>query len=54
MHTKFWLENLTKGGYFRDLHTNTGIKLKGMLNKQDVKTWDGFNWLTIEYNGELM
>lgn len=38
---------------FRDLHTNTGIKLKRMINTQNVKTWDGLHQMTIAYNGEL-
>jgi hypothetical protein len=54
MHTKYWLENLMKTDHFRDLHTNTGITLKGMINTQNVKTWDVFHRMTIEYNGELI
>jgi hypothetical protein len=41
----------------RPLQTSTyitGIKLKWMINTQNVKTWDGFHPMTIEYNGELI
>jgi hypothetical protein len=54
MHAKFWLENLMKTDHFRDLNTNNGIKLNGMLKKQNVEVWDGFHWMTTEYNGGLM
>jgi len=54
MHTKCWLENLMKTDHFGELHTNTGVKLKGMVNTQNVKTWDRLHRMTTEYNGELI
>jgi hypothetical protein len=54
MHTKCWLENLTKTDHFGDLHTNIGVKLKGMIYTQNVKTWDRFHRMTIVYNEELV
>ena len=39
-----------KTDHFGDLHTNIGVK----INTQNVKTWNRFHWMTIEYNAELI
>jgi hypothetical protein len=50
MHTNFWSENL-KVHYLGDLDVGEGIILKETSQKQSVRMWNGYTWLSIGTSG---
>jgi hypothetical protein len=54
MHTKFWLENLSRKGQLIDLDTDERIILKLILKKQGLKMETEFKQIRIGSNDELL
>ena len=50
VHVGFWWGNLEERNHLEDLSVDGSIILKWTLNKEGVRVWAGFNWLTIGAN----
>jgi hypothetical protein len=50
---QFWSENLKRKDHMTDPAINERVILKLILQKQNVKMWNGVNWLRIGCNSRL-
>jgi hypothetical protein len=54
MHAKFWSDKLYGSDHSKDIGIDWRIILDWILKKYFGRVWNGFVWIRIETNGDLL